>query len=145
MAHHGTFHWHLVWVWFWFLFGMIIYMLKRAYYLVTGPNPVANNYRDFFARCWIPLLVRSVIDSAIFWLLFYPDLFNPIVAKVGFSFQLHSPIPEFGVVGLLAGLSMDSVVDFAVTKIPLLKDWLPQMPPPLKAAPPAAVDLQGLK
>lgn len=135
MPHQHTFHWHLVWVWGWFLFGMIIYMLKRAYYLVTGPNPVANSYKEFFVKCWIPLLVRMVMDSGIYWLTFYPDIFNQLISKVGFNFQLHSPIPEYGVVGLLAGLSIDSVVDFAVTKIPYIKDWLPQMPHGLKELP----------
>lgn len=106
-------------------------MLKRAYYLVTGPNPVANTYTEFIQKCWIPLLVRAVADSGIYWLTFYPDLFNAAIKGVGFTFQLHSPIPEFGVVALFAGLFVDSVIDFAVTKIPYVKDWLPQMPPPL--------------
>lgn len=124
---------HLIWLWFWFLFGMGVYMLKRAYYLVTGPNPVANTYKEFIQRCWIPLFVRAVADSGLYWLTFYPDLFNPLLQYAGLSFQLHSPIPAFGVVALFAGLFMDAVVDFAVTKIPYLKDWLPQMPPPLKS------------
>lgn len=133
-AHSGYFHWHLVWLWFWFLVGMSVYMLKRAYYLVTGPNPVATNYTQFINRCWIPLLVRAVLDSGIYWLSFYPDILNSILSYFGVSFQLHSAIPEFGVVALFAGLFVDSTVDFAVTKIPYVKDWLPQMPPPLSTA-----------
>lgn len=121
-----------VWLWWWFLFGMAVYMLKRAYYLVTGPNPVASNYTQFAERCWIPLLVRAVVDSGIYWLTFYPDLANPVIKYFGFSFELHSPLPHYGVVSLFFGLGVDSLVDFAVTKIPYVKDWLPQMPPPLK-------------
>lgn len=128
---------HLVWLWFWFLFGMVIYMLKRAYYLVTGPNPVANTYKEFIEKCWIPLLVRVVVDSGVYWLTFYPDILNDVIARFGFSFQLHSPIPQFGVVALFAGLFVDSIIDFAVTKIPYLKDVLPQMPPGLKELPQA--------
>jgi hypothetical protein len=121
-----------MWLWAWFGFGMVIYMLKRAYFLVKGPNPVARTYREFLEKCWIPLLVRAVVDSGIFWATFYPEIFNPIVAKFGLSWQLHSPMsvmPE--PVALFVGLGIDSVVDFAVTKIPFVKDWLPQMPPPL--------------
>lgn len=127
--------WAHIWLWFWFIVGMAVYVLKRAYYLVTGPNPVANTYGDFFKRCWIPLLVRFVVDSGIYWLTFYPDLLNGAISfaasKFGWNVQLHSPIPQYAVVALFMGLGIDSIVDFAVTKIPYVKDWLPQMPPPL--------------
>src|SRR5215469_4890242 len=121
-----------LWLWLWFLVGMFVYMLKRAYYLVTGPNPVANTYGEFIRKCWIPLLVRAVVDSGLFWAAFYPDMVNPMIAKFGFSFQLHSPMSAMpGPAALFIGLGMDSLVDFGVTKIPYVKDWLPQMPPPL--------------
>ena len=134
---------HLVWLWLWFVVGAVVYMLKRMYYLVTGPNPVANSYKEFWIKCWIPLLVRFVIDSGVYWLTFYPDVFNAAIKGMGFSFQLHSPVPQFGVVALFAGLSVDSIVDFAVTKIPYIKDWLPQMPPPLKELPRAPIPPGG--
>lgn len=121
-----------LWLWMWFLMGMFIYMLKRAYYLVTGPNPVANTYGEFVERCWIPLLTRAFGDSMIYWLTFYPDVFNGLLSALHIDFQLHSPLPQYGVVAALMGLSVDSIVDFVVTKIPYIKDWLPQMPPPLK-------------
>lgn len=124
---------HLLWLWGWYLFGMAVYMLKRAYYLVTGPNPVATSYGEFVRRCWIPLFVRAVVDSGLFWALFYPDFLNPILASFGISFQLHSPMSAMpGFAALFVGLGLDSAVDFLVTKIPYVKDWLPQMPPPLK-------------
>jgi len=108
---------------------MGVYMLKRAYYLVTGPNPVARTYGEFIEKCWIPLLVRFAVDSGVYWLSFYPELFNPLVSR--FGFELHSPVPQYAVVAFFIGLGVDSLVDFAVTKIPGVKDWLPQMPPPL--------------
>lgn len=125
-------NWHLLWLWLWFTVGIAVYMLKRAYYLVTGPNPVANSYTEFIGKCWIPLLVRGVVDAGIYWLTFYPDLFNAAIKSTGWNFQLHSPFPEYAVVALFFGLAVDSIVDFAVTKIPYVRDWLPQMPPPLK-------------
>lgn len=125
---------HLLWLWLWFMIGMFTYVLKRAYYLVTGPNPVANSYTEFWKKCWPPLLIRAVVDSGVYWATFYPDVLNKALSSAGLSWQLHSPIPEFGVVALFFGLFVDSIVDFGVTKIPYVKDWLPQMPPPLKAS-----------
>lgn len=129
---------HELGLWLFFILGMSVYMLKRAYYLVKGPNPVANTYRQFIEVCWIPLLVRAVVDSCVFWFMFYPDILNPVISKLGLVWQLHSPMSDMPwPVALLAGLAMDSVVDFAVTKIPYVKDWLPQMPPALKDQPSA--------
>ena len=121
-------HYHL-WLWLWFSVGMAVYMLKRAYFLVKGPNPVASTYTQFIEVCWIPLLVRAAVDAGIYWGSFYPDIFDPVVAR--FGFQLHSPIPQYAVVAFFIGMSIDSLVDFAVTKIPVVKDWLPQMPSPM--------------
>lgn len=121
----------LLWLWFWFFIGMFVYMLKRAYYLVTGPNPVANDYGDFIRRCWIPLLIRGVVDSGIYWLGFYPDMMNWALSLFHIDYQMHSAIPQYAVVALFFGLGVDSLVDFAVSKIPYLRDFLPQMPPPM--------------
>ena len=140
---HALLNFH-IWLWFWFLFGSGVYILKRAYYLVTGPNPVAESYPQFFEKCWIPLLVRLVVDSGIYWLTFYPDLLNGVLSfmsKLGWNVQLHSPIPQYAVVALFFGLSIDSIVDFAVTKIPYVKDWLPQMPAPMKRSSNAAPEV----
>jgi hypothetical protein len=62
---------------------------------------------------------------------------NPVLAKLGLSWQIHSPMSSMpAVVALFVGLAMDSIVDFAVTKIPYVKDWLPQMPPALNSTSP---------
>jgi len=121
----------LAWLWMWYAVGAFVYMLKRAYYLVTGPNPIADSYKQFFQRCWIPLLVRFVVDSGFYWMMFYPEILNPLLGYVGISFQIHSPMSKMpGPVALFVGLGIDSAVDMAISKIPILKDWLPQMPPP---------------
>src|SRR6267154_1318361 len=92
---------HELWQWFWFIFGMSVYMLKRAYYLVNGPNPVASTYGEFIRKCWIPLLVRAVVDSGLFWAAFYPDFLNPVISHFGLTFQLHSPMSAMPGPGVL--------------------------------------------
>ena len=136
-------NWNLVWLWFWFSIGMGVYMLKRAYYLVTGPNPIAKSYPQFVERCWIPLLVRAVADAGIYWITFYPDLFNYLLKLSPWDIQFHSPIPHYGVVALFFGMGIDSIVDFGVNKISWLKGWLPQMPGPLPTKSPT--DAQAVK
>lgn len=139
--------WHLVWLWFWFFVGASLYMLKRAYYLVTGPNPIANSYPQFLERCWIPLLVRFAIDSGIFWTCFTPSL-----AVAGLNFMgwtnfswVISVITQFAPCALFFGYSVDSIVDFGVSKISWLKNWLPQMPGPLPTQPPTDKQLKEEK
>ena len=128
-------NWSLVLLWFMFFLGMFIYVLKRAYFLVTGPNPVANSYRQFFERSWIPLLVRAAADSAAFWLLFHPEFLNWIVSKFGIGWQISAPLPKSPGVAFIAGLAVDTLMDLVILKIPILKDWLPQMPGPQQAPP----------
>ena len=129
--------------WGWFIFGMLIYWLKRAYYLVNGPNPVANTYTQFVQRCWIPLVVRAVVDSGLYWVTFYPNLLTPLLKYVGWNIEVQYSLLHLGPATLFFGMGVDSVVDFLVSKIPLVRDWLPQMPGPLKLATAAAVPNSG--
>jgi hypothetical protein len=124
----------LLWLWIWFIIGELIYILKRAYYLITGPNPIANDYKQFLQRCWVPLLIRAITGAGVYWLTFYPEVLSEAISLVGLNIQLHSPIPHYAVVALFFGMGMDSILDFALSKVPYLKDWLPQMPAPLPKA-----------
>lgn len=128
--------WFHVWLWFWFGVGSGLYMLKRAYYLVTGPNPVAVSYFNFLEVCWVPLLIRFAVDSGVYWFTFYPDLINPTLRWLGsfggWNWQVHSAMPQYAPIALFFGLGIDNILDFGFSKIPWLKDWLPQMPPPMK-------------
>lgn len=127
---------HELWLWLWFGIGTFTYWLKRAYYLVTGPNPVASTYRQFWQRCWIPLIVRAFLDSLVFWALFTPGFADKGLAALGwesFSWAV-AMITQFAVFAAVFGHTVDSVMDFAVSKIPWIKDVLPQMPSPLLPA-----------
>lgn len=133
---------HEFWLWFWFFIGMMMYMLKRSYYLVTGPNPVANSYLQFIQRCWIPLLVRGFLDSIAFWALFTPGMADKALDAVGWpsASWAMSMVTQFAFAAALFGHVVDSVMDFAVSKLPYLKDALPQMPGPLPKPPQAPID-----
>jgi hypothetical protein len=123
---------HLIWLWFWFGAGMFIYWLKRAYYMVSGPNPTANSYPQFVQRCWAPLLVRLVTDSVIFWLCFTPQLLTQGLNYLGWSSfsGVVGLVTQFAPVAFLMGNFVDSAVDVIVNKVPFLAGWLPQIPGP---------------
>lgn len=125
---------HEFWLWLWCQIGITCYWGKRAYYLVTGPNPVANTYTQFIQRCWMPLIIRWIADSICFWVLFTPGLTDKALSAVGWVkyawvIQLST---ESAPVAWMFGFVVDSILDFAVNKIPFVKDVLPQMPGPIK-------------
>jgi len=128
---------HLLWLWLWFGFGMLTYMVKRAFYLITGPNPVANSVGQFFKVAGVPLFFRTVVDSALYW-----ACFTPTIVQAGLKFMgwetaawVVSVLTQFAVAALFFGLTVDVLADWGIgavfTKIPILKDWWPQMPGPL--------------
>ena len=127
------FDWHELSLWLWFFIGALMYWLKRAYYLVTGPNPIANNYAQFWQRCWIPLLVRFFLDSLVFWALFTPGFADKALRYLGWEnfAWIIMMVTQFAVFAAVFGHTVDSVMDFVVSKVPWVKDQLPQMPPPL--------------
>lgn len=126
---------HELWLWLWFFLGMATYWLKRAYYLVTGPNPVATTYKQFLERCWVPLAVRGFLESIVFWLLFTPGIADKALAYLGWDSYSWLPLLATQVppIAALFGHASDSIADFAFSKIPFIKDILPQMPGPLAA------------
>lgn len=126
-------NWHLVWLWLWFFIGMLMYWLKRAYFMVQPPNPVALDYEHFVKRAWVPLLVRFFFDSIGFWLLFNPALTAKGLSAIGWTSWagVITSATQFAPVSALFGFFVDSIADIAISKIPWVKDVLPQMPGPL--------------
>ena len=108
-------------------------MLKRAYYLVTGPNPIAHNYFDFFKRCAVPLVIRFVIDSGIYWLCFTPGFADRALNFMGWTNWAIGAdmVTQYGPFAMFFGMGIDNIIDFSVSKISFLNGWLPQMPGPL--------------
>lgn len=130
---------HELVLWIWFFVGAGLYWLKRAYYLVTGPSPIAHTYTQFLQRCWIPLLVRAATDSIFFWVLFTPGFADKALGYLGWENMrwMVIMVTQFSVFAFSFGLSVDVIADFLVSKIPVIKDFLPQMPGPLDMPPPA--------
>jgi uncharacterized membrane protein len=126
-------NWHEAWLWLWFIVGSFAFWLKRAYFLTTGPNPVATSFKQFVQRSWAPLLVRFILDSGVYWSTFQPQVLAASLRFMGwdqFASGVES-VTKFGFFALFFGYVVDSIIDFAVIKIPGVKDILPQMPPPL--------------
>jgi hypothetical protein len=125
--------WHQVWLWLWFGAGMFAYMAQRAFYGVQGPRPVATGYHDYIYRCWGPLLMRFVVDSGIYWATFSPVMLSAMLHYFGWETfaTTVAGVTQYGFFALFFGLGVDVAVDFGVTKIPVLRDNWPQMPPPL--------------
>jgi hypothetical protein len=140
---------HQIWLWFWFLFGAIVYMGKRAFYLIKGPNPVASNLNQFFQVAGVPLVFRFIVDSFVFWACFTPQLLAAALDYFGWqSFSgVVKTVTQFAVCSAGFGLIVDTLMDFVIgtviSKIPLLKDWWPQMPAPLPPTIPPHVSTAG--
>ena len=115
-------------------------MMKRAFYLIKGPNPVANSWKQFVEVAWLPLLFRFVVDSAIYWAMFTPQIAQAGLEYLGFEkfAGIVAVITKFAVCSLGFGLIVDSLVDWGIgtvlSKIPFLSGFWPQMPSPLPKA-----------
>ena len=118
-----------LWVWVWFLIGMLSYMLKRSYYGINPPNPVATGYLNYIQRAWVPLLIRGLLESMVFWLAFTPGLADKGLTALGWTSYdwLINVVTSVAPAAAILGHAMDSVADMAISKIPYL-NLLPQMP-----------------
>ena len=112
-----------------------MYWLKRAYYGINPPNPVASSYHHYIQRAWVPLLVRFFLDSLVFWMLFIPGMADKLLASLGWSAmsQAVAMVTKYAVFAAVFGHTVDSITDLAVSKVPFVKDILPQMPGPMAA------------
>jgi hypothetical protein len=133
-------NWHIVWLWFWFLVGATVYVAKRGYYMVKGPNPVANNLGQYLCVAFVPILFRLLVDSALYWLCFTPELLAAGLRYINCTecAGVVSVITQFAPCALLFGMSVDPMVDWGIgtvlNRIPFLAGWWPQMPGPVAQA-----------
>lgn len=120
---------HLAWLWLWFLTGVLMYMLKRAYFMVTGPNKKVNSYTEYFQRAWVPLLVRAFGGSMIFWALFVPGFSERVLGALGWTTfaWLVAVVTQWACFAGTFGFLVDSVLDF-IFALPGVNKFVPQMP-----------------
>jgi hypothetical protein len=116
---------HMLWLWGWYIVGGLAGMFKRAYFKVEGPDTAVPTYRAYFGRYWPPLLFRALAGAAVYWLTFTPELLSSIIKWVGLNYEVPV-LPGYGVVALIAGLAIDSVLDMITTKVPGLQGQIPQ-------------------
>lgn len=123
----------LVLVWICYGIGVLSYWLKRAYYGINPPNPIANGYTHWFQRSWAPLTVRGLMEAGLFWLAFTPGYADKILASVGWSDYDWAivAITHVPPIAFFFGHSVDSIVDMGVSKVPFINKLIPQMPGPL--------------
>ena len=124
---------HILLVCLCFALGITAYWYKRAYYGINPPQPVATGYIDWLKRSSAPLIVRALVDIMLFWLFFIPGYVDKLLGYLGWSEYEWVIVPVIHVppLAFFLGLSIDSLVDVGISKIPILRDWLPQMPGPL--------------
>lgn len=130
---------HELGLWAWFFVGVFMYWLKRAYYMINPPNPVALGYVNLLQRAWVPLLVRFFADSVCFWLLFTPGFVDKALSYMGWTnwAWVVQMITQFSVFAAIFGFFVDGILDIAISKVPGIKNALPQMPGPLPQQAPA--------
>jgi hypothetical protein len=118
-----------IWVWLAFIGGAWVHILYRANIKVKGPDQSITTYRAYFFFYGPVLLFRATIGGALYWMTFDPDLFANILRLMGWSTLSTIPalFPHTGVVALIAGLSIDSVLDFIAQKIPWFQNFLPPL------------------
>lgn len=130
-------NWHELWLWLWYGLGALLYMVKRAFYGIQPPNPVAHDVPHYIRRAGIPILFRFALESAGFWTLFNPVIAAKVVTLFGGGryVWLVQIIAQFAPAAFVTGLALDPMADWfiptVIGRIPGLKDWWPQMPGPL--------------
>jgi hypothetical protein len=126
-------NWHEFFLWMWYFVGAFFYWLKRAYYGINPPNPVATGYWHYVQRSFVPLLIRFAAGSAIFWALFTPGAADHALSGIGLTNWAWalSMVTQFAVFAAMFGFTVDGGLDIFISKTPGVKTLLPQMPGPL--------------
>ncbi len=121
-------------LWTLYLLGQFVHMLKRAGMAVRSKSNRIASRVEFIAFNWDALLIRVVLCAGLFWvLLTNPRGLTRIIMLFGanvaadFSIDLGS--------SLIFGYFADSILDWMVSKVPLLQKELPAWNDPGNPAP----------
>lgn len=113
--------WHLCFVWSMFTIGCVLSTLRRADMKVRGPDHTVPNLRAYFETYWIPILYRFAVCVAAYWLLFYPEILTTVLNLVGWNIKLPPIMPQYALVGLIAGIASLEGLDFVAKRFSFLK------------------------
>ena len=120
-------------IWALYLLGQLVHILKRAGMAVRSKSNSIHTRFEFIAFQWDVLLVRIVLCAALFWvLLTNPHGLTRIFRLVGADVPLDISV-DLGT-ALILGYFADSVLDWLVSKIPMLQKELPAWNGPVDPA-----------
>ncbi len=119
-------HQHTTMIWILYLLGQIVHILKRAGMTVRSKSTSIHSHFEFIAFYWDVLLVRVVLCAGLFWvLLTNPRGLTELFAMLGAGITADISV-DLGT-ALIFGYFADSVLDWLVSKIPMLQKELPAL------------------
>lgn len=122
-----------IWIYLAFVAGNSFYQLLQAYNVVVQQQRMNGDWKAYTRRYWIPLLVRSAIETALFSLAWSnPDKVTVWLAKL----WLAPPLAFFAskAIAFLAGFFADGLLGIASSllatydKLKWIKNYIPESP-----------------
>ena len=111
-------------IWLFYLLGQLLHVLKRASMAIRSKSNSLRSRAAYIAFCWDALLVRLVLCAGLFAaLLTNPRAVTKLLSGLGVS--ISADIPMDPGTALIFGYFADSVLDWLVSKIPMLQKDLP--------------------
>ncbi len=121
-------------IWALYLLGQLLHVLKRAGMAVRSNSNSIRSRMEFIAFSWDALLVRIVLCAGLFAaLLTNPHGLTKLLAQIGAGITADISIDPG--TALIFGYFADSVLDWLVSKIPMLQKELPAWNGPIHPAP----------
>lgn len=115
-------------LWAAFFIGQMVYVLMRASWAIRSKGNPVQSRRQFFYIWWDVIVVRALIEVAIFWLYCsYPTVLTDIAGKFGMSWNLT--VPTVPPVAFFIGLTADAMLDFVLGRFPFFQKEIPHLPP----------------
>jgi hypothetical protein len=111
-------------LWLLFCAGQAIHVLKRAGMAVRSKNNPIATRREYLARHWDVLLIRAVLCAALFWFArTRPAFLLHLLSFTEGAAPATLPLDTGG--AFVFGYFSDSVLDWVVSRVPVLQRGLP--------------------
>lgn len=113
-------------IWALYLVGQFLHILKRAGMAVRSKSNSIHSRIEFIRFSWDALLVRVVLCAGLFAaLLTNPSGLSKLMALLGAGIAANISV-DAGT-ALIFGYFADSILDWVVSKIPMLQKELPTL------------------